>query len=102
MPAPKLDSSPQIPVTTPGSTPNRSCTRAGNALVGDEQRAVLRPGHGELGLMPIALEHLLVRLNPGERPLQRRGGNSGAPCLRAQAGEQALETIPRRARPPRD
>ncbi len=44
----------------------------GDALVGDQQRAVLRPGHGEFGLVAVALQHLLVGLHAGERVVQRR------------------------------
>ena len=69
----------------------------GDALVGDQQGAVLRPGHGELGLVAVALQHLLVRLHAGERAVQRRRRDAGAPRLGAHAGEEVLETVRRGA-----
>ena len=67
----------------------------GDALVVDQQRAILRPGHGEFGLMPIALQHLLVRLHPSKCTLQRRGRYARASRLGAKAGEETLEAIRR-------
>ena len=69
----------------------------GDALVGDQQGAVLRPGHGELGLVAVAFQHLLVGLHAGERALQCRRGDAGAPRLGAHAGEEALEAVRRGA-----
>ena len=67
----------------------------GDALVGDQQGAVLRPGHGEFGLVAVALQHLLVGLHAGKRAVQRCGGDAGAPRLGAKAGEEALEAVGR-------
>ena len=67
----------------------------GDTLVVDQQRAILRPGHGEFGLVPVALQHLLVRLQPGKGALQRRGRYAGAARLGAETGEETLEAIRR-------
>ena len=72
-----------------------SCAAVGDALIGDQQGAVLRPGHGEFGLVAIALEHLLVGLHAGKCALQRCGGNADAPRLGTKAGEEALEAVGR-------
>ncbi len=67
----------------------------GDALVGDQQGAVLRPGHGEFGLVAVALQHLLVGLHAGEGALQRCGGNADTAGFGAKAGEEALEAVGR-------
>ena len=110
--APKLDSSPQMPAITPVLTPKRCCTRlnsarlaakagapVGDALVGDQQRPVARPGHGEFGLVPEALQHLLVQRDPGEGTVQRAGGNAGALRLGPHAGQDSYGRSRRRPRP---
>jgi hypothetical protein len=68
----------------------------GDALVGDQQGAVLRPGHGGLGLVAVALQHLLIRLHAGERALQCRRRDAGAARLGTHADEEGLEAVRRR------
>jgi hypothetical protein len=67
----------------------------GDALIGDQQRPVLRPGHGELGLVTVAIQHLLVRLQAGEGAIQRSGRDAGAARISAQASEKALKAARR-------